>query len=119
MTTITLDLPAELYERLSVEAERLGKPVATVAQEWLAEHLDEAPPATSAMGEMPSPAPMSDRDRTTEVLRAAGLLAEPSPEMRRLAAESTMTLEEVSAALDRAGGKPLSEVILEMRGPKE
>ena len=119
MTTLTLDLPTELYERLSAEAERLGKPVATVAQDWLVERLEEAPPATPVMAEMPSPAPMSDRDRTTEVLRAAGLLAEPSPEMRRLAAESTMTLEEVSAALDRAGGKPLSELILEMRGPKE
>jgi hypothetical protein len=29
-----------------------------------------------------------------------------------------MTLEEVSAALDRAEGKPLSEIILEQRGPK-
>jgi len=119
MTALTLELPPELYARLRAEAERLGRSAQDIAQDWLAERLEEAPPATSAMGEMPSPAPMSDRDRTTEVLRAAGLLAEPSPEMRRLAAESTMTLEEVSAALDRAGGKPLSEVILEMRGPKE
>lgn len=119
MTAITLDLPAELYERLRAEAEQRGKPVATVAQEWLAEHLEESSPARPATGETSAPAPMSDRDRSTAVLRAAGLLAEPSPEMRRLAAESTMTLEEVSAALSRAGGKPLSELILEMRGPKE
>ena len=119
MTALTLELPPELYARLRAEAERLGRPVQDVAQEWLAERLEEAPPATPALGDTPSPAPMSDRDRSTEVLRAAGLLAEPSPEMRRLAAESTMTLEEVSAALSRAGGKPLSELILEMRGPKE
>ena len=105
MTTLTLDLPAELYERLRTEAERLGKPVATVAQEWLAERL-------------PAPAPTSDRERVRAVLRAAGLLAEPSPEMLRLAEQATMTLEEVRAALDRAGGPPLSELILEMRGPK-
>ncbi len=62
---------------------------------------------------------VSERDRATEALRVAGLLAEPSPAMQRLAAESTLTLDEARAILDRAGGKPLSEVILEMRGPKE
>jgi hypothetical protein len=61
----------------------------------------------------------SERDRATAALRAAGLLAEPSSAMQRLAAESTLTLEEARAILDRAGGKPLSEIILEMRGPKE
>ncbi|SRR6266545_8275878 len=64
-------------------------------------------------------APAGERERATEALRAAGLLAEPSPEMQRLAAESTLTLDEARAILDRAGGKPLSEIILEMRGPKE
>ena len=106
MTTLTLDLPTELYERLSAEAERRGKSVATVAQEWLAERLP-APPLTS------------DRERVRAALRADGLLAEPSPEMIRLGEQATMTLEEVRAALDRAGGPPLSELILEMRGPKE
>ncbi|PDW02168.1 hypothetical protein [Candidatus Viridilinea mediisalina] len=61
---------------------------------------------------------LSKHERVTDVLRAAGLLAEPSAEMQKLAAESTLTLEEACAILDRAGGKPLSEVILEMRGPK-
>ena len=107
MTALTLELSPELYARLRAEAERLGSSAEAVAQAWLAERL--TPPSTAP----------SDRERSTEVLRAAGLLAEPSPEMRRLAAESTMTLEEVSAALARAGGKPLSELILEMRGPKE
>ena len=119
MAALKLELPPELYARLRAEAERLGRSIQDLAQDWLAEHLAEAPSTTPAASGEPPPAPMSDRDRTTEVLRAAGLLAEPSPEMRRLAAESTMTLEEVSAALDRAGGKPLSELILEMRGPKE
>jgi hypothetical protein len=63
--------------------------------------------------------PASERDRATAALRAAGLLAEPSPALKRLAAESTITLEEARAILDRAGGKPLSELVLEMRGPKE
>lgn len=108
MTTLTLDLAPELYERLRAEAERQHRSVEAIAQEWLTEQLATV-----------MPAPMSDRDRTTEALRAAGLLVEPSPEMLELAEGATMTLEEVSAALDRAGGKPLSEIVLEQRGPKE
>ncbi len=107
MTTLTLELPPELYERLRAEADRLGKPAPVVARELLAERLP------------PPPAPPGERERTRAVLRAAGLLAELSPEEKERAAQSTATLEEVSAALDRAGGKPLSEIILEMRGPKE
>jgi hypothetical protein len=107
MTTLTLDLSPNLYERLRTEAERLGKPAATVAQEWLAERL-------------PSPStPLTDHDRATEALRAAGLLVEPTPEEIAWAETVTVTLEEVSADLDRAGGRPLSEIVLEQRGPKE
>jgi hypothetical protein len=61
----------------------------------------------------------NERERATALLRAAGLLAEPSSSLQQLAAESTLTLDEARAILDRAGGKPLSEIILEMRGPKE
>ncbi len=64
-------------------------------------------------------APANEREQATAVLRAAGLLAEPGSELQRLAAEATLTLAEARAILDRAGGKPLSEIILEMRGPKE
>ncbi len=67
----------------------------------------------------PAAAPADERQRATEALRTAGLLAELSPEEKALAAQSTLTLEEARAILDRAGGKPLSEIILEMRGPKE
>jgi len=103
MTTLTIDLPSDLYERLRAEAERAGKPPATVAREWLAERL---PPAAS------------ERELIREALRAAGLLVEFSPEEIAQARAVTVTLEEVSAALDRAGGRPLSEIVLEQRGPK-
>jgi hypothetical protein len=63
--------------------------------------------------------PASERDRATAALRAAGLLTELSPAEKARAAQSTLTLDEARAILDRAGGKPLSEIILEMRGPKE
>lgn len=108
MTTVTLELPPDVYRRLHDAAARVGKPVETVAQELLTEQLAVA-----------APIPMSDRERAAEALRAAGLLTELSPEEKQRAARSTTTLEEVQAALDRAGGKPLSELILEMRGPKE
>ena len=63
-------------------------------------------------------APAGERERLTELLRAAGLLTELSPEEKLRAAQSTLTLDEARAILDRAGGTPLSEIILEMRGPK-
>lgn len=105
VTTLTLDLPPELYERLRAEAEQAGTSPAIVAQTWLAER-------------MPPPVTRSDRDAARQVLRAAGLLAELGLGMKARAARSTVTLEEVQAALDRTGGKPLSEIVLEMRGPK-
>jgi predicted transcriptional regulator len=105
MATLTIDLPKDLYERLRAEAERAGKPPADIARDWLAERL---PPTTAA----------SERERAREALRAAGLLVEFSPEEIAEAEAVTVTLEEVSAALDRAGGRPLSEIVLEQRGPK-
>ena len=103
---LTLHLPADLEQRLHWAASLARKPAAVVAQEWLAERL-----ATE-----PAP-PLDERERVTQVLRAAGLLAELGPELRARA-DPTISLEEVCTALDRAGGKPLSEIILEQRGPK-
>lgn len=105
MTALTIELPPELYDRLRAEAARQGKPPEGVAREWLAERL------------LPSPQ-TDERERSIAAMRAAGLLAEPSPATLARAAHATMTLDEVSAALDRADGKPLSEIILEQRGPK-
>ncbi len=105
MTTMTLDLSPDTYQRLLVEARQRGAPVEAVAEKLLAEQL--------------AGVHLSERDRATAVLRAAGLLTELSPEEKERAACSTLMLEEARAILDRAGGKPLSEVILEMRGPKE
>ena len=103
MTTITLDLPREMYDRLSQEAHRQGKPIEAVAEALLTERL-----AT----------PMSERERATEVLRAAGLLAEAGPETKGRAARSTATLTEVQAAMAKGAGKPLSEIVIEQRGSK-
>jgi hypothetical protein len=106
MTQLVLDLPADLYERLRELAGKQGKSSPEMARDLLAEQL-------------PPPEPVDERAQVTEVLRATGLLAELGPEMTERAAHATMTLEEVIAELDAAGGPPLSELILEMRGPKE
>ena len=158
MTTLTIQLPPDVYEKLRQRSAETGKSAQTVAEELLAENLRAASgqpsqaPATEreradAMlrkaGLLREPqrgrsrqerneavaryirenpeewAAMSERERAITVLRVAGLLTELTPEEKERAKHATMTLEEVRAALDRAGGKPLSEVIIEMRGPKE
>ena len=107
MTTLTVELPTELYENLRAEADQVGEPMQNVVRRLLAERL--MLPVKS----------ISERERVTDALRKVGLLAELGPEMKKRAAQSTMTLAEVQAALDEAGGPPLSEVILAMREPKE
>lgn len=105
MTSLNIELPPELYDRLRQEAERSGKPADDLAREWLAERLGKPE--------------KSERELATEALRRAGLLTELSPKEKERARRSTATLEEVRASLDRAGGKPLSEIVLEQRRPKE
>jgi hypothetical protein len=108
MATLTLALAPDLYGRLRQEAERIGKPLDKTAQELLAQQL----------ADLPTPVEKSERERVREALQAAGLLAELGPEEKKRASQATMTLEEIRAVLDRAGGPPLSEMVLEMRGPK-
>lgn len=103
---LILRLPADLYQRLRREAHRAGKPAAIIAQEWLAERLTATPPPE-----------LDERMRVFEVLRASGMLVELDPELQKRA-DPTISLEKVQAALDRVGGKPLSQIILEQRGPK-
>lgn len=106
MMTLTLELAPEAYRRLYEEAHRQGKSPQLVAQEWLIERLV---PLRSA--------PHSNREQVRLALHAAGLLVELSPNLR-LRADPTLYLEDVEASLARAGGKPLSEIVLEQRGPK-
>lgn len=104
MTTITLDLSTETYRRLKETAVRLGKAPQVVIEEWVAERLTPAVPE-----------PLSERDRARQLLAEAGLLSEPSP---GLVPPPEATPEEIVAAFSRLGGKPLSEIVIEQRGPK-
>ena len=105
MSQFTIDLRPDVLNRLCHEATRTGKPIETVASEL----LDERLPA----------APRNEREHARDVLRAAGLLTELGPELKQRADQSTAALDDVSVALSRGGGKPLSEIVIEQRGPKE
>jgi predicted transcriptional regulator len=103
---LTVELPPEAYRRLQREAMREGKLPKTIAEEWLVERLAATTRATN-----------KDREQMRQALQAAGLLTELGPDLRRLS-QSTVRIEDVRAALDRVGGKPLSEIVLEQRGSK-
>jgi hypothetical protein len=90
-----------------VEADRLSQPPQVVAQQWIAARLASSVPATG-----------SHREKVRRALRAAGLLTELSDGLRARI-DSTVRLEDVESSLARAGGKTLSEIVLEQRGPKE
>jgi predicted transcriptional regulator len=103
MTSVTVELPDDLYQRLQATATSQGTSAEAIAQQWLHERLTRES--------------LSERDLATEVLRQAGLLAELTPAEQARAAQCAVTLDEVRAALGR-GGRPLSEIVLEQRGPK-
>lgn len=105
MTELTVQLSSDEYRRLREEAVRLGKSPQAVAAEWVAEKLTLAGPM------------LGDRESARRALRAAGLLAELGPHLRERA-DATVSLEAVNEALRRAGGRPLSEVVLEQRGAR-
>ena len=62
MTNLIVDLSPDIYQKLQEQARRIGKSPELVAGEWLTERL-----ATPQ-------APMSERERAREALRAAGAL---------------------------------------------
>ena len=59
------------------------------------------------------------RKQVTDALHDAGLCATPGPSITELAEASNVTLSEVQEMFRQAGGQPLSELVLELRGPKE
>jgi hypothetical protein len=57
MTTLLLELPPELYERLRAEAQRRGKPTQAVAEALLVEQLRAAEPISDSPPAYPELAP--------------------------------------------------------------
>jgi hypothetical protein len=101
---LVVELPPSIYERLKEEAARLGKPPQVLAQEWIAEKLQ---PDTT-------PAATHNRESVRRALQAAGLLTEVSPGLQKLA-DASISLQEVQDILRRAGGTPLSQIVIEQR----
>ena len=139
MNTLTLTLPSEVHQRLKKKAEQVGQSPEMVAQELLTRQLSpladetghEKTPrilreASPQIAYRPYIRPMpivrsnaeTERDKLARLLRQAGMLSEIGPRMRRLVKTTPVNHDKVVAILTRAGGKPLSEIILEQRGPK-
>ena len=106
ITSTHLQMPAESALRYGIQ---IGLPGGNSAPGLggSAGHTADTPPKESD----------SDRKKADQALRAAGLLTGLGADLRRLA-DPAVRLEDVNAALARAGGKPLSEIVLEQRGPK-
>lgn len=66
----------------------------------------------------PMPFPKGNPERAVAILRETGLLTELGPELKKRAARSCTTLEEIQDMFAQIPGKPLSEIVLEQRGPK-
>ncbi len=100
MSKIVIDVPPETYKRLQEQARRVGK-----SPEALTRELLEASLRTALQ-----PTPL-------EILRAAGRVGGLDTSLRRRIIPG-VTLDEVRASLNNAGGPPLSEIVLGQRGPK-
>ena len=105
MTNIIVELGPSEYNQLKEEANRLGKAPDVLIQDLVIEHLKKVQPAQ-----------LTDKELTTQALKAAGLLTELSPGLQKLA-DPKMSLEEVQEALSR-DGVSLSQIVIDGRGPK-
>lgn len=104
---IVLRLPVKPYRRLQEWARRAGKTPESLTREILEQALQEPI----------SPLVSSSPQTTRQILQAAGRVRPLSPTLQRRIIPG-VTLEEVRTSLDRAGGQPLSEIILAQRGAK-
>ena len=101
MTAVTIELPADIYERLATAAQQQHTSIEVVARAWIAEHSAGAPL-------------VSERERARAALRAAGLLVEPSAATRQ--STPLTPAERTALAAQVPSGRPLSEIIIEERG---
>lgn len=107
MNSLVIELSLETLKRLEVEAARQSRSPEEVAARLLEEQLVKVPSE-----------PESEREQVRHILKEAGLLSELGDNLRTRI-DRTVRHEDVVAALGRAGGKPLSKIILEQRGSKQ
>src|SRR5438105_1111239 len=102
MGTLAVELSAALYGRLGERAQEAGKSPEMLSRELLEEALRDGSPA---------------QESTRDVFQAAGLLSPLSPALVSKILPD-VTLDEVHAILEKAGGPSLGEIIAEQCGPK-
>ncbi len=103
MHTISITLPPATYRRLEEQAQRVGKEPEGLMRELL-EHALKAQEQTQ---------PQTAR----QILQASGRVRPLSESLRRKIIPG-VTLGEVRASLNRAGGPELGDIVLEQRGPR-
>jgi hypothetical protein len=118
METWTVQVPARIHKQLQQRALSEGKTPQAVALEIL-EHDLSAPGDKTESPNEPAPAVVYDTERERyaqfhRTLREQGLLRPLSPELQKLIIPN-VDREEVVEAMTQAGGKSLSEIVIEQR----
>lgn len=103
MGTIVVDVSPETYKRLEEEARRTGKSPEVLTRELLEASLRACESAANK--------------KTREILQASGKARPLGKNLRRKIIPG-VSLDEVRVSLNRAGGLPLSEIVLKQRGPR-
>ena len=89
MTTVTLNLSADIYQQLHQISHQQSRTVEKMIQKWIIENIAS---------------PQKDlREQSRQLLKTTGLHTELGPELQKQAENSTATLEQVQAAFARAG----------------
>lgn len=104
MATITLTLPGETYRLLEERGRKSGK----LPREVLLEVLEEALKKNASDFRGPTRS-------VGQILAATGRLRALSPYLQDKIIAG-VSLKEVKASMQKAGGKPLSIIIMEQRG---
>ncbi len=104
MADLMIELPIEVYNKLKNKANDLGKSPQELVQELVISQLD-----------IPKEEVLSERERGRQALMAGGLLTELGPELKKMANQNTISLEEAQQILGAVQGKPLSEIVIEQR----
>lgn len=104
-TKLTVRLPVPLHQRLKARAQTTKRSLNRIIVEALRRDMEEYTQ------------PLSEHERTIQIIRESGLLATLGPEWDKYIEEAPdMTHEEIREAL--RGLSPLSEDIIADRGPR-
>ncbi len=118
MDTLVVQVPEKIREKLDERAKAEGKDAQAIALEILARDLG-APESQIETQPQASPAPLYEtekekHDRVYKKLREEGLIVPLSDELKKLI-KPGVNREEVIDAMTQAGGKSLSQIVIEQR----